>query len=208
MTILPKKKQTKEKTPAKTETEASETAGHSSLGHGHFGHGHSASDRGGRRGSPPHWSGAGGRELGAERTSRKPSPPRRSGASLRDPVGERSGRRASPTCWPANTPLEERLSSHDPGGPLEEYCHESGTVPPHKRRHRSSPHRSSRKHRHGHAVSERPRSSGNMTPTGGTSPVPSGSADAEESASVTEHNSEDEYVPAPRPENIEDVRMC
>ena len=97
--------------------------------------------------------------------------------------------RNSPTRWLPSTSREDKLNSHDPGGSYDPHETSSGH---NKRRHRSSPHRNhTRKHR------------GGCHGSSGTGHQQTVSFDEEESG----HNSGDEYVPPPHPENIEDVRF-
>ncbi len=110
----------------------------------------------------------------------------------------RVARRTSspPRGWIAST-SKDRLSSHDPGGLYDASYESSSNHNVNKRRHRSSPHRSARKHRH-----DRPScSSPNPHPSHDTSTSQMEMEDDLQSG----YNSEDEYVPPPHPDNIEEV---
>ena len=138
MTILPKKKPTKDK----NETE---TTDHSSMGHPHTStdNRHDKSNRG----------------------------------------------RNSPTRWLPSTSRDELLTGQDPGGSYEGFDGSNGN----KRRHRSSPHRSVRKHRlHNHQRST-------------THTASSSAASNEYEETLTGQNSDDEYVPPKCPDNIDEV---
>lgn len=142
MTILPKKKPTKDKNE-------SESTDHSSMGHTH-----SASE------------------------TRHEKPTRG---------------RNSPTRWLPSTSRDELLTGQDPGGTYEGFDPSTSN----KRRHRSSPHRSVRKHRlHNHQ----------RTSTH-TCTAPSTAQAAEYEETLTGQNSDDEYVPPKCPDNIEEVRL-
>lgn len=97
--------------------------------------------------------------------------------------------RISPTRWLPSTSRDELLPGQDPGGSYEGFDASNSN----KRRHRSSPHRSSRKHRqHNHQRS--------------TPHAASSSSQANEyEETITGHNSDDEYVPPKCPDNIEEV---
>lgn len=92
--------------------------------------------------------------------------------------------RNSPTRWLPSTSREDKHSGHDPGGSFEGHETQANH---NKRRHRSSPHRSVRKHR-GH---------GSSTATA-TNPDPEDDEGG--------YNSEDEYNPPTFPDNTEEVR--
>ena len=122
-----------------------------------------------------------------------------------------------PPRWNSPTPREEKLlGSHDPTSRYEEYgSHESSLGGHNKRRHRSSPHRTTgRKHGHRHeskrtmasSVSTHSHShrhgnhrSGQASTSSTTEPV------AEE---LDGYNSGDEYVPPKYPDNVEEVWQC
>ncbi|XP_076106352.1 OTU domain-containing protein 5-like [Mytilus galloprovincialis] len=97
--------------------------------------------------------------------------------------------RNSPTRWLPSTSRDELLPGQDPGGSYEGFDASNSN----KRRHRSSPHRSSRKHRqHNHQRS--------------TPHAASSSSQANEyEETITGHNSDDEYVPPKCPDNIEEL---
>ena len=140
MTILPKKKPTKDK----NETE---TTDHSSMGHPHTStdNRHDKSNRG----------------------------------------------RNSPTRWLPSTSRDELLTGQDPGGSYEGFDGSNGN----KRRHRSSPHRSVRKHRlHNHQRST-------------THTASSSAASNEYEETLTGQNSDDEYVPPKCPDNIDELEI-
>ena len=120
-------------------------------------------------------------------------------------------RTSSPPRWIQSGSREERLASHEPGGRRyqEEYGSHDGGANHNKRRHRSSPHRSVRKHRH-----DRPSCSGTgrSTPpstarsSGPPSPATSERGHDMEEEMNTGYNSEDEYGEVKHPENVEEVR--
>ena len=137
----------------------------------------------------------------------KPDHPPRSPTG--DSLGHVNGRRPSspPPRWNSPSPRDDRLSAHDPGG---RYGEEKTTG--YKRRHRS-PHRTSRKHRHDRLGDRHERATWDggahprVPPTAPLMPrdslIPSTSNEQENIEE--EHNSGDEYVPPPVPENIADV---
>lgn len=87
---------------------------------------------------------------------------------------------------------EDVLSPHDPGSTYDPLENAAGH---NKRRHRSSPHRNhSRKHRGGHSAVATPH-------TEYHTPPPNVPYEEEE----VQHNSDDEHVPPPHPENIEEL---
>ena len=99
--------------------------------------------------------------------------------------------RTSPTRWLPTTPREETQPVLDPGGSFEP-LDSTSSHNVNKRRHRSSPHRSGRKHR-GHC-------SASVTGQGGST-----SADNQEQVEEEGYNSEDEYTAPSYPDNIEEV---
>ena len=100
-----------------------------------------------------------------------------------------------PARWVPPSSREERLANHDPGGGGGRESHEGSSS--HKRRHRSSPHRSVRKHRGGHdRPSERsspplvvPRAPNPQAPSSATKPMELGEMEELNSG----YNSGDEY---------------
>ena len=174
MTILPKKKATKDK----SESENTEhSAGHPhTLPHGHPPHSHNIQHT--HALSHPHVHGHYHHPTPAE--SRLEKAPTRWGPTL------------------ASTSREEKLHSVAPN-PAFEFDYESHESPTnHKRRHRSSPHRTARKHRGAHTGSAQ------------NSPGTSNAYDVEEEEDG--FNSEDEHVQPPSgpgsgPENKEVVDL-
>ncbi|KAK6176369.1 hypothetical protein SNE40_014669 [Patella caerulea] len=158
MTILPKKKATKDK----TDSDKSEHAGGHSHSHNHQ-HPHSHNHS--------HYHHNTASEVRHDKPARG---------------------RTSPTRWLPNAPREE-LPTHDPGGTNHETC--TASISNHninKRRHRSSPHRTNRKHR------------GHSTPSQPHSPCAGPSNELENECSG--YNSGDEYIaPPPRSDNEEEL---
>lgn len=172
MTILPKKKATKDK----TDSENTEHAAHSGVGHPHphtHGHAHAHSHTHGHSLAHPHAHG------------------HYHHATAADTRLDKAGRgRTSPTRWGPSTSREEKLHPNTPAFDFDFESHDSSSN--HKRRHRSSPHRTVRKHRGAH--------SGHSS-TGQVSPGTSTAYELEDG-----YNSEDEHVAPPSvPENREEV---
>ncbi|XP_041349788.1 OTU domain-containing protein 5-like [Gigantopelta aegis] len=94
--------------------------------------------------------------------------------------------RTSPTRW-LPPPREEKLPTHDPGGTFDSHDNSSSH---NKRRHRSSPHRTARKHRN-HAT---------PAPLSPHSPSAGPSQQCEDG-----YNSGDEHCPPTVPDNIEEL---
>ena len=102
---------------------------------------------------------------------------------------------------------EDRLTTHDPGGL---YDNTSATHNHNKRRHRSSPHRSARKHRHDRHERERAThcSSPNTREHPRSGPVSPETSQLDlDDDMQSGYNSEDEYVPPPHPDNLEEVNL-
>lgn len=172
MTILPKKKATKDK----TDSENTEHAAHSGVGHPHphtHGHAHAHSHTHGHSLAHPHAHG------------------HYHHATATDTRLDKAGRgRTSPTRWGPSTSREDKLHPNTPAFDFDFESHDSSSN--HKRRHRSSPHRTVRKHRGAH--------SGHSS-TGQVSPGTSTAYELEDG-----YNSEDEHVAPPSvPENREEV---
>lgn len=89
-----------------------------------------------------------------------------------------------------STSRDDHLAGQDPGGTYEGFDPSTSN----KRRHRSSPHRNVRKHRHNHQ---------RTTPHTCTATTTPQAAEFEES--LTGQNSDDEYVPPKCPDNIEEL---
>ena len=107
-------------------------------------------------------------------------------------------RRSSPNRWlPQGASRNDRLVAHDPGGRYEEYNHHNHDVPStshaHKRRHRSSPHRSVRKHRHERAPVANNGNVGHSSPTHGHGRATNSPSPSQCEVSYDGYNSGDEY---------------
>lgn len=177
MTIKPKKKVAKEKND--TETADSHTA----VGHGHsINHAHGLA----------HTHGLTHYHHGASSENRLEKTPRV---------------RTSPTRWLPSTSSRDELSHSHPVltqtlSANVSYEFDGHDAPSnHKRRHRSSPHRTVRKHRNNHASSVNPATT-NVSNNTNNIPILAGSVeDCDE-----DYNSEEEHNPPPAaPENINEV---
>jgi hypothetical protein len=163
MTILPKKKVTKDKADSESQ-EHPHAGGHPHpLPHGHPPHAHNHAH--GHALSHPHVHGHYHHPTTSDNRLDKP------------------GRgRTSPTRWGPSTSRDEKL--HPANTPAFEFDYEShDSTSNHKRRHRSSPHRTVRKHRGGHM---------GLNTSNQNSP---GTSVAFEEAEEDGYNSEDEHAP-------------
>lgn len=171
MTILPKKKTTKDK----AESENAEHSG-CAVGHPHP-HGHNLNHTHGHSLTHPHSHGhyhhSTATETRHDKTTRSRTSPTRWGPST-----SRDEKLAPARSLPSSTAFDFDFDNHD-------------SATNHKRRHRSSPHRTVRKHR-GH------------TSSGQSSPGTSNTYELEDAA----YNSEDEHCAAPKvPENREELEI-
>ncbi|KAK7488560.1 hypothetical protein BaRGS_00020177 [Batillaria attramentaria] len=171
MTILPKKKATKDKSDSENTEHSGCTVGHPHP-HGHS-HNHTHSHSLTHPHSHGHYHHTTATETRHDKTTRS---------------------RTSPTRWGPSTSRDEKLTparSHTSSTAFDFDFDNHDTASNHKRRHRSSPHRTVRKHR-GHTNSSQ------------SSPGTSSTYDLEDAA----YNSEDEHCTAPKvPENREELEI-
>ena len=159
-----------------------------------------------------------------KKQSKEKNEPESTEKPTRNPTGETLGhvsRRSAaspPPRWNSPTPRDDRLPAHDPGGRYET-THDAPSG--YKRRHRSSPHRNARKHRHDRHGHDQKRTGWETTPpvhapSTMTHPAHRGQAHPRHALPSTSddheplddgHNSGDEYVAPTLPENIDEVNQ-
>ena len=146
------------------------------------------------------------------------SDPHSSGHSSTNDPSRATRRTTSPPRWIPPNSREDRLPGHESANRRyqEDYGSHDGGANHNKRRHRSSPHRSFRKHRHDRGPDRPSAGSGRASPPSqaggsqrntGSPPVqPSAVAPTDDAMEEgTGYNSEDEYGEVKHPENIEEV---